>query len=111
MLDDAVERAMRHDPGLQAALARVRAALAEADQARLLPNPVLSVALRFPEAGAGKPVIEAGLAADLLSVLQQPGRIKAADHRLRAASAEALTTALDLLFEVIRINRIFLIHR
>jgi cobalt-zinc-cadmium efflux system outer membrane protein len=99
-LPAAVERALRHDPELQAALARVRTALAEANQARLLPNPVLSVAVRFPEAGVGKPVIDAGLAADLLSLVQLPGRVSAADNRLRAASAEAMKTALDLLAEV-----------
>jgi cobalt-zinc-cadmium efflux system outer membrane protein len=97
---DAIERSLQHDPELQSALARVRSALADANQARLLPNPILSVALRFPEAGVGKPVIEAGLAADLLALLQMPGRISVADNRLRAASAEALTSALDDLAKV-----------
>lgn len=96
---EAVRLALRHDPGLQSALARVRSAAADAHQARLWPNPVLSVAVKFPE-GGGKPVIEAGLAADLLAVLQQPRRADAADARLRAASAEALGVALDLLLEV-----------
>jgi outer membrane protein TolC len=41
-LVDAVRRAVTTDPGLQAALARVRIAMADADQARLLPNPVLN---------------------------------------------------------------------
>src|SRR6188472_441901 len=36
---DAVQRAATTDPALQAALARVRIAIADADQARLLPNP------------------------------------------------------------------------
>src|SRR5689334_6226838 len=40
---EATRRAVTTDPGIQAALARVRIAMAEADQARLLPNPVLSV--------------------------------------------------------------------
>src|SRR5688572_9529977 len=61
---DAVRRALKNDPAVQAAIADVREALADARQARLNPNPVLSVAVRFPE-GGGKPVIEAGLAADL----------------------------------------------
>lgn len=98
-ISDAVRLALRHDPGLQAALARVRSASADAKQARLLPNPILSVAVRIPE-GGGKPVIEAGLAADLLAVLERPRRASAADARLRAASAAAITTALDLLLEV-----------
>src|SRR4051812_22726667 len=43
---EAIRRAVLHDPRLQAALAHVRAARADADQARLLPNPILSVSVR-----------------------------------------------------------------
>jgi outer membrane protein, heavy metal efflux system len=95
-LDEAVRWSVLRSPTLQAALARVRIAQAEAQQSRLLPNPVLSVAVRFPEAGVGKPIIDAGLTADLISVLRRPGAITAADARLRAASAEAVTVALDI---------------
>lgn len=98
-LADAIRRTLSHDPEIQAALARVRIAQAEAKQNRLLPNPVLNVALRIPEAG-GSTVIEAGLAADLISVLSRPGRTRAADNRLRGASAEAVSRVLDVLSEV-----------
>lgn len=98
-LSEAVRRAATSDPGLQAALARVRIALADADQARLLPNPVLNFILKFPEDG-GKPGIEAELTADIVSILQIPRRSSAADNRLRAACAEAVTTALDVVAEV-----------
>lgn len=98
----AIERSLKHDPGVQIALAKVRVALAEAEQSRLLPNPVLSVVLRWPEGGGSGPTIEAGLAADLVSVLRQPGEIEAADHRLRAAGAEAVTAALDVLAQTQR---------
>jgi outer membrane protein TolC len=73
-------------------------AQADAHQARLLPNPILSVVFRFP-AGGGKPDIEAGLAADLMSLLTKPGQASAADSRLRASVAEALTIVLDVLAE------------
>ncbi len=96
---DAVRRAVMTDPGLQAALARVRIALADAEQARLLPNPVLNFILKFPEQG-GYPSIEAELTGDLVSVLQIPRRTSAADNRLRSAAAEAVTTALDVTTEV-----------
>lgn len=99
-IDEAIRRTLQHDPQLQISLAKVRSALADANQARLLPNPVLSVALRFPSGGNGKPTIETGLTADLLSILQQPRRTSAADHRLRAASADALTAALNAIAEV-----------
>lgn len=98
-LPDAVRRAMLTDPDIQAALSRVRAAEADADQVRLLPNPILSIVTRFPE-NSGKPVIEADLGVELLSLLQRPGRISAADHRLRAASAEVVSTVLDAIAEV-----------
>lgn len=95
----AVERAVRTSPSVQAALARVRVAEAESKQQRLLPNPVLSLVFRFPE-GGGSPTIEAGLAADLVSLLSRPGRIDAADARLRAAAEEVEVVALDVVAEV-----------
>jgi cobalt-zinc-cadmium efflux system outer membrane protein len=98
-LADAVRRAVETSPELQAALARVRVAEAEADLAALLPNPILSLVFRFPE-GGGKPDIEAGLAADLLAILQRPRRSSAAAHRLEAEAAKALSSALDVVAEV-----------
>ncbi|MBS0195978.1 MAG: TolC family protein [Planctomycetes bacterium] len=96
-LAEAVRRAVTTDPGLQGALARVRIALADADQARLLPNPVLNVVLRW---GPGKPQIEASLAQDFVAALEIPRRSSAADHRLRQASADAVTAAIDVVWEV-----------
>ncbi|MGD9690391.1 MAG: TolC family protein [Phycisphaerales bacterium] len=96
-LAEAIRRGVTTDPGLQAALARVRIAMADADQARLLPNPVLSIVLRW---GPGKPQIEASLAQDLIQALQIPRRSSAADHRLRQAAAEAVTVALDVTAEL-----------
>jgi len=93
-LAGAIRAAVMTDPQLQAALARVRVAMADADQARLLPNPVLSMVLRF--GGDGSPGVEAGLAQDFIQVLQQRRRASAADNRLRVAASEAVTTALDV---------------
>lgn len=98
-LTQAVTMAALTDPGLQAALARVRIAMADADQSRLLPNPVLNLIFKFPTKG-GKPGIEAELTADLASILRIPRQSSAADHRLRAAAAQAVTTALDVVAEV-----------
>jgi len=92
--------ALAHDPRLQADLARVRAAVAESNQARLLPNPILNIDLRFPYSSGSNTAFEATLTGDLVSLLQKPGQIAAADKRLRASAADALTTALDVMSEV-----------
>jgi outer membrane protein TolC len=98
-LSDAITIALDQDPQLQASLARVRGALADAQQARLLPNPILSIVLRYPE-GGGKPTIEASLTAELLALLRRPGQISAADNRVRAAGSQVLIDALDLISDV-----------
>ncbi len=98
-LEQSVRLALSHDPRIQSALARLRQAEADARQTRLLPNPVIGVSLRFPE-GGGKSIIDADLSAELLSLLTLPGRISAVDHRLRKASADALTTVLDVALDV-----------
>ncbi|MBL8765283.1 MAG: TolC family protein [Phycisphaerae bacterium] len=94
---DATRRAVTTDPRLQAALARVRIAIADADQSRLLPNPVLNFVLRW---GPGKPQLEVSLAQDIIQAFQIPRRSSAADNRLRQAAADALTVALDVTSEV-----------
>lgn len=96
-LAEAVRRAVTTDPSLQAAMARVRIAAADADQARLLPNPVLNVVLRW---GPGKPQIEASFAQEFVQALQLPLRASAADNRLRQVAAEAVTDALDIVTQV-----------
>ncbi len=99
-MEQAVRLCLEQDPRIQGALARVRIAEADAGQARLLPNPILSVDMRFPtEAGTGQ-TVEATLAADVLSLLQKPGQIAAADKRLRGAASDALTVVLDVMQEV-----------
>jgi hypothetical protein len=93
----AMQRSVLTDPSLQAALARVRMAVADADQARLLPNPVLFVVVRW---GAGSPQVEASFVQDFMQALQIPRRASAADNRLRSAAADAVTVALDVAAEV-----------
>ncbi|MBI4566898.1 MAG: TolC family protein [Planctomycetes bacterium] len=91
-LGDAVRRAATSDPEMQAALARVRIAMADADQARLLPNPVLDFALGW---GPGQPRVAVSLTQDLIRALRIPRASSAADHRLRQSVADAVTVALD----------------
>ena len=87
--------AIKNSPELAAALWKVRIAQADAQQERFLPNPVLTLTMRFAE-GVGKPALEASLAEDLLALLRQGRKITAADDKLRAASAEALTQAINI---------------
>ena len=94
----ATELAVRNSPELQTALWKVRSAEADAKQERLLPNPVLAFTIRFVE-GGGKPALEASIAQDLLALLRRGPKISVADDRLRAASAEALKEAADLIAE------------
>lgn len=93
----ACAEAVHHAPELQAALARVDAALAEAEGARKWANPLLAVVLRF---GATSPQYEVGLTQPFVQMLATPTRAEAADHRLQAAAAAVLTTALDVLADV-----------
>lgn len=95
-LTDAVRRAVTTDPSLQASLARVRVALADADQARLMPNPILSVVLRW---GPGTPQVEASLAQEFVRAIQIPRASSAADNRLRQTAAEAVIVTLDVASE------------
>ncbi len=99
ILSEAIRLVLKNDPGIQIAFSRVRMAQAEANQARLFPNPVVNVALRYPDGGAS-PIVEAGLAQEFLSILQKPGLISVADDRLRASGAKAVSAVLDILAEV-----------
>jgi len=99
--EQAVRAALSHDPRLQEALANARAALAAASEARRWPNPVLDVMFRFPD-GGGRTMVDAGLSGDVLAILQTPTRAAAADQRLRAACAQVVTTAIDVVAEVQR---------
>jgi outer membrane protein TolC len=96
---EALRLALARDPRIGAAVARVRIAQAGAQQARLLPNPIVNIDFRFPE-GGGQAIAEATLTGDLIAILEAPGRIKAADQRLRGAVADAITTILDVISEL-----------
>ena len=100
-LAEAVRRTLANSPAVQSALARVRVAEAEARQTRLLPNPVLSIAVRFPE-GGGPTVIESALSEDFVALLTRPRRVSAADNRLRSVAGQAVASVLDVLTEAQR---------
>jgi outer membrane protein TolC len=95
----AVRLALEHDPRIAAALWRVRAAESDTRQARLLPNPIITIDVRFPETG-GMQATEITPTEDLIAILQMPQQIGVADNRLRESTADALTVVLDTIEEV-----------
>jgi outer membrane protein TolC len=99
-LPHAVRLALKHDPRIGAAMAKVRIAEADANQARLLPNPIVTIDYRFATRPDQNSVFEPSISADLLSLLQKPAQIAAADNRLRGAASSALVTVLDVISEV-----------
>lgn len=99
-LKDAIRRAVLSNPRLQSLLARVRVALADAEQARLLPNPILEIAYRIPRIDDAPDEIDIGVSAELIPLLTRPGRSRAADDRLRASVADAVQQALDVVVSV-----------
>ena len=95
----AIRIALSRDPRIESALAHVRVAEADANQARLLPNPILTIDIRWAIQPSNT-AFEPSLTADLLSLLQKPAQISAADNRLRESAATALVTVLDVIDEV-----------
>lgn len=95
----ATRLAISHDSAIQQALARARIAQAESHQQRLWPNPILELSVRFPQ-GGGSGIIDAGISAEILSLISRPGLISAADSRFRASHSEALATVLDVITAV-----------
>ncbi len=94
-LAGALRRAIETDPLLQAAIARTRVALADAEQARLLDNPVLDIAYRVSTDPLLPNEIEVGLSENLLALITRPARSAATDDRLRIAAADSVERALD----------------
>lgn len=96
LIDEATATALalRQSPRLRAELALVRAAVAEAQQTRLWPNPLLSIAMRIPDAG-GSMEWDLGISAALGSWLTRADRQEAAHARVAAAAASALEVAFE----------------
>jgi outer membrane protein TolC len=94
-----VRLALAHDPRIQSAMARVRVAEADANQSRLLPNPVLTIDTRFPTNPGSNTAFEASLSGDVVALLQKPALVSAADKRLRESACDALTAVLDVIAE------------
>ena len=91
---EAIRLALRRSPALQEAFARFDEAVADARQARRLPNPTLELALRVDGLFSGLEG-DASLISDLVATLTREGRAGISDERLRAACLEVVARALD----------------
>lgn len=96
-LDDAMQITLEYHPGLRARFLEIGIGHADWVQAKLLANPFLDFALRFPSGGGGS-VLEAVLGFEILELWQAPARAELArreqDATILAIASEA-GVALD----------------
>lgn len=97
-LADALREAVAHDPRIQQALAKWHRARAGSDEARLLPNPLLSIGVSLARA-ISDATVTVGITQEIAAYLQRPHKAGAADARVRAAAEEAFVVALDVVAE------------
>ncbi|MBI1825017.1 MAG: TolC family protein [Planctomycetes bacterium] len=83
-VDGAVQISLLNNPDFQAAWMSVGMAKADLVQSQLLSNPTLALSMRF-QSGGGSPDVDAGLAQNIMNILQLPIRKKLAQHQLEVA--------------------------
>jgi cobalt-zinc-cadmium efflux system outer membrane protein len=93
--DEGVRLALGDNPRVDAILAELDAAEAQALQASLLKNPFLHASLLFPNDSQGK-AIDIGLSWDVLGLLTLGPRREAADQARAAARLKAVAGILEL---------------
>lgn len=104
-LNDAVARALDHDPGLRAAQAGVDAAVGGRRQARVRPNPELAIEVEnFNGSGALRGFDGSETTFTLSQEIelggQRPARIALAERELRGAELDRVLRGLDLIRDV-----------
>jgi cobalt-zinc-cadmium efflux system outer membrane protein len=100
-VDQAVVTALKNNRQIRAEVAEIAAGRADLVQAGLLPNPVLSLALRFPfDPVSGGSFVGAQAVQTFTALWLRPTRIKAADARLNATVLGVSDRALRLVAEV-----------
>jgi len=91
----AVTAALQNNRQIRADVETIGIARADFVQAGLLPNPVLSVALGFPN-GGGSPQLTAGIGQQLAALWLLPSRVEAASAQMRQAMLRVSSNALQL---------------
>ena len=99
--DEALRLALGNHPAIQADLAYVASVRADLVQAGLLPNPVISAAMGWGDAG-GISMTTGSLMQPLSVLWLRPGRLRATEARLRETVLRAADTALILAADVDR---------
>lgn len=99
VLDHAIYLALSNNRSLRADMEVIGQARADLVQAGLLSNPVLSLMLRFPEAG-GRPNFDFGLAKDFADLWLIPSRQRAAQAVLQQRMLSFTNGAIELLTDV-----------
>lgn len=97
--DAAVQVALLHNPGLQAAFEELGVARARMVEALRLPNPSLDAALRYGADGSDDPSIDLEASIDVTELLFLPLRGGAAGAQLDAARVSVAGSVIDLAFE------------
>jgi cobalt-zinc-cadmium efflux system outer membrane protein len=97
-LDQVIDLTVANNRALQADLEAIGQAKAELVQAGLLPNPVLSLMLRFPEAG-GRAMFDFGLVQDLADLWLIPSKKQAAQAMLQQRLLSFTDSAVALVAE------------
>lgn len=98
-LEDSLQLGLRNNRSLRADLEVIGQAKAELVQAGLLPNPMLSVSIQFPEAG-GLADLSFGLAQDLAAIWLIPTRVQSARALLQQRILSVADIALGLTTDI-----------
>ena len=98
-LEQVIDLALENNRGLRADLETIGQAKADLVQAGLLPNPVLSLMVRFPEAG-GRASFDFGLMQELADLWLIPSRKQAAQAMLRQKLLSFTDGAIALVADV-----------
>jgi cobalt-zinc-cadmium efflux system outer membrane protein len=102
-LEQAVASALRNNRAIRAEIEQIAAGRADLVQAGLLPNPVLSLTVRFPFAGAeGVTFVGASVMEQFTSLWLRGPRIRAAEARLNETVLSVSDRALQLVADVKR---------
>jgi len=96
----AVRVALLNNPGLQASFEEIGLSAADLREARLLANPEVDLAVKFPDRPPSTAMVEWAVAQNFLSLLMIPLRTRVAREQLTAAQLRVSDEVVKLVSEV-----------